>query len=635
MAKIYAFREDRLGFQYELGPQTVMGRAPECDLIIFDRSASRHHAEIRMMDDRFYLTDLGSTNGTLVNENLVSTPTLLEPFDTIKIGQEVFIFEPGISVVVGPAPSAIVIESLSEEVLGLMAVPAEEAASDIAPDDVPGLMALAHRLSSSSAPEECEALLVRYLESRFGMTFMSILWPSNPPARRLVSLWTSHDDKRLLLSETPFIRATRDGEALLWPSSITELSFSEGKRNVIQTGHPSLVGPLYADEGRIGLIYLENQDQPFTEKDFKAFAALLGIISPMIRHLYEKHRQANVDENDLADSPEVILSSADDQVKIVYSTAAQAAGESSSILIRGEAGTGKSSLAAYIHKVGTRKKGRLVTVNLATLPASEIEPMLFGHVGGSGENKRIGLVEQADSGTLFLRHVEYLPPPAQKLLLMTLEEGLFFTLGASRPQAVDLRVVSSTSTALLARVEAGFFREDLYSRLNGLNIFMPPLREVKNGLDGFISSFMSKVAREMGLTFTGIDPAALECLRAYNWPGNLAELRKEAGLLVLFSRNGRVAMEDLPVHLRLAAECFMGDIEEIPAPLVREAERHQLIGAMARTGGDLERVAEMLRQRPEHVIMKMRALSLDPIDYQPPIHINKPRGPGQTSVPEF
>ena len=635
MAKIYAFREDRLGFQYELGPQTVLGRAPECDLIIFDRSASRQHAEIRMMEDKFYLTDLNSTNGTLVNEKLVNTPTLLEPCDTIKIGQELFIFEPGISVVVGPAPSAIVIEALSEEVLGLVMAPAVEAAAGVDSQDVPELMALSHRLGLGLESEEGEDFLLKYLKTRFGMTFMSILWPSNPPARRLISLWTSHDDKRLLLSETPFIRATRDREAVLWPSSITELSFSEGKRHVQQTGHPSLVGPLYADGGRIGLMYLENQDRAFNDRDFRAFSALLGIVSPLIRHIYEKHSQGADLVNDGADSPEVILSSTDDKVKIVYATAAQAASGSSSILIRGEAGTGKTSLAAYIHKVSSRKHGRLVTVNLATLPASEIEATLFGQVASSEGNSRIGLLEQADSGTLFLQHVEYLPPPAQKLLLMAMEEGLFLTLGAARPQAVDLRVISSTSIDLLAKVESGYFREDLYSRLNGLNIFMPPLREVKGGLDGFISSFMAKVAREMGLRFTGIDPAAVECLRAYNWPGNMAELKKEISLLGLFSRNGRVAMEDLPVHLRFSAECFMGDIDETPPPLVREAERHQLIGAMARTGGDLEKVADMLAQKPEHVIMKMRALGLDPIDYQPPLPMNRPKGPWQTSVPEF
>lgn len=328
------------------------------------------------------------------------------------------------------------------------------------------------------------------------------------------------------------------------------------------------------------------------------------------------------------------MSSTDTQIKILFSTAAQAASDSGAILVTGEAGTGKSALAEYIHNVSGRKNGRLVPVNLAALPPADVEATLFGEMPSGTSSGHTGLLDLADGGTLFLRHVEFLPPAVQKLLLMTLEEGLFFTLGAPRPKAVDLRVVSSTSIDLWARVQAGYFREDLYSRLNHVNISMPPLREIKHDLESLLTNIMSRSALEMGLTFTGLDPAAMECLRAYSWPGNFVELRMEAGLLVLFSRNGRVALEDLPVHLRMAPDSFMGEEGELPPPLIREAERHQLIGAMARCQGDLETVAGLLSQRPENVILKMRALGLDPIDYQAPVQLSQPKdGPGGTSVP--
>ena len=137
----------------------------------------------------------------------------------------------------------------------------------------------------------------------------------------------------------------------------------------------------------------------------------------------------------------------------------------------------------------------------------------------------------------------------------------------------------------------------------------------------------------MGINFTGVDPGAMECLRAYSWPGNITELKMESGLMVIFNRNGRVALEDLPAHLRLAPEAFMGDARETPLPLIRESERHQLVSAMSRCQGDLERVAALLGQRPEDIILKMRSLGLDPINYQGPVPLHIPKGPGQTAVP--
>ena len=635
MAKLFAFREDRLGFYYEIGAKAVLGRAPECDLLIFDRSASRHHCEIFTLDDKYFIADMDSTNGTLVNDKLISMQTRLEPYDSIKIGQEVFIFEPGLQVLVGPAPSALIIEALAEEVNNLVAAPAEQAAARVDAGDAPGLMLLAHQLGQISDAADLEKVLFRYLQKRFGLTFASILWPSMSPARRLISLISSHEDKRLMLSHTPFIRATRDREVLLWPKSIAELSFKGGQRHVQQDNHPCLVGPLVsAGSTETGLICIENQGRVFTDKDLWAFAAMLGIIAPSIARLAAANFEFKGEKPDPSPASEFLLSTSDHQVKVLLSTAAQAAEQDKSILLTGEAGSGKLALAEYIHNIGPRKNGRLVIANLATIPQVDIEATLFGQLGTGSDPGRTGLVEMADGGTLFLRHVEKLPPASQKLLLMTIEEGIYFNLGAARPKAVDLKVISATSDDLWTRVEAGLFREDLYSRLSIMTISLPPLREIKQDFTSVLNSFMSKAAKELGLSYTGLDPAALECLRGYSWPGNFAELRMEAGLRVLFSRNGRVTFEDLPVYLRMSQDTYMGDEGEQPPPMILEAERYQLISAMSRCSGDVEKVAELLSQRPEHIILKMRALGLDPMDYQPSQPFTGSLGPSITTLPQ-
>ena len=507
MAKLFAFREDRLGFHYDIGKRAVMGRAPDCDLLIFDRSASRHHCEIFMLDDKYFIADLDSTNGTLVNDKPITMQTRLEPFDSIKIGQEVFIFEPGIQGLVGPAPSALIVESLVEEVNNLLAVPAEQAAVRVDPADVPELMLLAYRVEQISETEALAKAIFQYLEKRFAPTFVSILWPSMSPARRLVSLISPHEDKRLMLSHTPFIRAVRDRDARVWPKSITELSFQDGRRQVQQDDHPCLVGPLvsagYVDTG---LMCVENQRRTFTDKDLWAFAAFLGISCPALTRLAKANFDFKDEKHDQSAASEFFLSTSDHKVKVLLSTASQAAEKDKPVLLTGEAGSGKLALAEFIHNISPRKNGRLIIANLATISPADIEATLFGQLSAGSDPGRAGLVEMADGGTLFLRHVEKLPPAAQKLLLMAIEEGIYFNLGAARPKAVDLRVISATSHELWDKVEAGQFREDLYLRLSATTISLPPLSDIKQDFAVVLHPFLKQAARALGFHFGGRAP---------------------------------------------------------------------------------------------------------------------------------
>ncbi|MCL2029232.1 MAG: sigma 54-interacting transcriptional regulator, partial [Deltaproteobacteria bacterium] len=574
-------------------------------------------------------SDLGSTNGTLVNNEPIAAHTPLEPYDTIKIGQELFIFEPGISVIAGPAPFALIIGNLEEPASGLTAAPAGRAAAEMTPEDVPALMALSHSLLQCASHAETETVLLKYLHDRFGITFMSVLWPAKPPVRRLVSLLTSHDDKRLILGQTPFDRVVKSREVLLWPSCISELTFQDRERHVLRLNHSALLGPLYAGQENVGLMYLENLNRQFTSRDLKTFAAMLILVSPAVAELAGARESRRLPGN--SQHGNHILPTNDTKVKIVYSTARQAAAGEGPIMLHGEAGTGKSVLARYIHEVSPRKGGRLVSVNLSDLPQAEIETILFGLAQTPSSESRAGLVELADGGTLLLRHVEFLPPSAQKFLMMAMEEGIFFPAGAHRGKVVSLRIISSTSADLAALVDIGQFREDLYMRLNALVISLPPLREIKGDLESLLNSFLNKAARDLGVDFNGVDPAALECLRAYRWPGNITELRLEAGLMVLFNRNGRVTMEDLPAHLRLACDCFMGSEITVP-PLIGEAERHQIMAGMSRFQGDLEQVASLLGRRPEYLIKKMRALRVDPINYQVLSAPSLPKEPSQTAL---
>jgi DNA-binding NtrC family response regulator len=318
------------------------------------------------------------------------------------------------------------------------------------------------------------------------------------------------------------------------------------------------------------------------------------------------------------------IASRDNQVKIVYSTAAHVAQDEAPIFLTGESGTDKTSLARHIHQQSPRKNGRLVVVTLSEMPPAQMDRLLFGQEDPN--DSLLGLMTLADNGTVFLRHVEHLTVNAQRSVLMALEEGLIYPVGSRVALNISLRFIASSSTNLRALTENGAFREDLYARLTRINLSLPPLRETKSDIEGLVNDYLTRAAKHLGKTFRSVDNSALECLKAYPWPGNIAELRAACTLLAHLTRGGYVVMDSLPNHLRLAGDVFTQS-EVFPDSPLGEAERYTLIKALACQAGDVEMVAEVLNLSPEDVIIKSRAYGLDPMDFQ------TPGAPGSVVVP--
>jgi DNA-binding NtrC family response regulator len=466
-----------------------------------------------------------------------------------------------------------------------------------------------------------------------GATSISLLWPGAATGLKQISYVSYPEGKRLLMSQVPYRRVTEMGEALLWPRIVTELDFNAGDRHVAQADQPCIMAPLYGrDNPQMGLLYLENQNRDYEEVDLNFLAALGQLISPFLVNVLsnakkEDERQISEEHTD----PIADIASRDLKVRIVYSTASHVALNHEPIFITGEPGTDKTSLAKHIHTQSAQKNGRFIKVTLSDLPPAQMDRILFGQESGSDEHQT-GLLGLADNGTIFLRHIEYLTMTAQRSILMALEEGLIYPIGSRHARNVAVRFLSSSSANLLEKVESGTFREDLYARLTKINLALPPLREMRYDIENMANEFVTKASRNLGIPFSGIDPSAMECLRAYPWPGNISELRAEAAILAHFSRSGHIVMDILPVHLRLAPEVFTHS-EVLPDSLMAEAERIFLSKALSCHGGDLETASSVLDLSPEDFIVKCRTYGLDPMDYQgePPNPI--PRGPAQTSLP--
>ncbi|MDR0356720.1 MAG: sigma 54-interacting transcriptional regulator, partial [Deltaproteobacteria bacterium] len=585
MAELVAFREDRLGFRFNISDRALLGRASDCDLILFDRSASRRHAEITKAGDNYFIEDLNSTNGTLVNDLPITEKLQLKPFDCVKIGQEIYIFEPYLDVITGPAPAALILNAVNESQQHIVSLSALEAAAALTTSQAAQLSELTHSLCLSE-PEGITKALIDFLVVRLGGTSISIIWPADTGTLNQISYLSHPADKRLLLSHVPYRRVTELGQALVWPHIITELFFTSGNRNIEISDHPCLMAPLFSgDEGRMGLLYLENANKTLEESDLNFLAAAAMTASPFLKNALLR-KSAEDGKRLSAIEPISNLVGRDHQIKVIFSTAAHLAQGDKPIFITGELGTGKASLARHIHQQSQHKHGRFLEVTLSGLSQAQMDLQLFGQEGGP-ENI-VGMISLADNGTIFLRHIENIPLPTQKTILMILEEGLMYPLGARHSRLVSVRFLSSSQANLQEMVEKGAFREDLYARLTSINLALPPLRETRNDIEGLAAYYCGKSAKFLGVPFFGLDPSVVECLRAYPWPGNITELKSECQSMVHFARHGHVVMDSLPVHLRLAPDVFNHGDGVTGDTLLGEAERCFLIKALASSNGEVE-----------------------------------------------
>ena len=259
-----------------------------------------------------------------------------------------------------------------------------------------------------------------------------------------------------------------------------------------------------------------------------------------------------------------------------------------SVLVTGESGTGKEGIARAIHYDGSRSGGPFVAVNCAAIPGDLAESSFFGHMRGAftgAHNAHRGYFEQADAGTLFLDEVGDLPLGLQAKLLRVIEMGQITPLGGTQERAVDVRIVAATNRDLTALIAQDRFREDLYFRLAGFTIAVPPLRERREDIPLLIDHFLQQFSEEMGRDVPGMSRKALSVLEAHHFPGNVRELKNLVEYALIKSRGGLIQAE----HLRFV-ELPSGDErsgEPLGSPGVDEGQ----------SSGDEERILTYVRRR--------------------------------------
>jgi len=280
----------------------------------------------------------------------------------------------------------------------------------------------------------------------------------------------------------------------------------------------------------------------------------------------------------------------------IFELVREVASQRSTVLVQGESGTGKELVARAIHFSGERGERPFVAVSCAALAETLLESELFGHEKGSFTGavaQKKGKFELADGGTLFLDEIGDISPKLQVDLLRVLQERRFFRVGGTAEIAVDVRVIAATHHDLAADVREGRFRDDLYYRLNVINIRLPPLRERREDVPLLAQEFLDRLAHELGREVSGISEEALRVLMDHEWPGNVRELENAVERALVTCKAGVLGAEDFAFLSRPAAPATTG--LSLPAGLtLQDLEREYIAATLRRTEGNVKAAAEAL-----------------------------------------
>ncbi len=346
------------------------------------------------------------------------------------------------------------------------------------------------------------------------------------------------------------------------------------------TGYPSVESAVEAVKTGAE----EYLTKPFTDEEL--FAAVKRTLEKL--HIRQT-RKAQMEK--MPTAPYGLIGESE-KIRKIFDAIAKAASTSATVLITGESGTGKELVARAIHYSSGRASAQFVPVNCSAIPEELLESELFGHVKGAftgAIESRAGFFQTADGGTIFLDEISDTSLVMQAKLLRVLQDKEVCMVGSSRPRNVDVRIVASTNKDLHSLVKKELFREDLYYRLNVINIDIPPLRDRNDDILLLIQHFANKFAKDSSKTTPKFSDNALQVLKNYHWPGNVRELENVIQRLVVMTDDEMIEVPDLPSLLRFSALRKAGLNRTLA-----EVETEYIQNVLASVEGNITQAAEIL-----------------------------------------
>lgn len=309
----------------------------------------------------------------------------------------------------------------------------------------------------------------------------------------------------------------------------------------------------------------------------------------------------------------------DTRMQKIFDVISRVADTRATVLITGESGTGKSLIARAIHRHSSRRDRPYVEVACGALPENLLESELFGHVAGAftgATGDRIGKFKQADTGTIFLDEIGTASPALQVKLLRVLQEFQFEPVGSAKTHEVDARVILATNEQLEKAVAEGRFRQDLYYRVNVINIELPPLRDRLADIPTLAKHFLATACEEMNKKPIALSPAVIDRFQTYPWPGNVRELQNVVERAVLLGNGEVIELEDLPPSFREIRSSPMAAFSNDAGlkSALQEPERRMILQVLESTGWSRNATAEKLGINRTTLYKKMKRLGLeDPV----------------------
>jgi Nif-specific regulatory protein len=597
----------------------VIGRDTTATLCIADASVSRRHSQIEKEEEDFVILDLESLNGTFINDVPVKRRKL-QHGDRVRIGDSQFIFlrhdgdvnskSSEVRFDDGHVVSGSTLQVRFNDALYLMA------------RDLSALMKVSTTINAIRGVEELQKTLLELLFEVVPAERGAILLidPSPHGAEKEFASVFGLDrrrgqDESISVSSTVTKWVLHHGESLLISNQTDPKGFEKSDSLLEQRPGSVLCVPLVMLGRTLGVIYLDTKDpQTLFDKDHlqlvSAISAITAVAIENARHIEwlvsENQRliaDFNIEHNMVGESP---------RIRDVLQFISKVAPTDSTVLLSGESGTGKELAARAIHLNSLRASKPFMAVNCAALAESLLESELFGHEKGSFTGalmQKKGRLEIADSGTVFLDEIGELSPALQVKLLRVLQEREFERVGGTRTIKIDIRLITATNKNLEEAVEDGTFRQDLYYRLNVVNLEMPPLRDRTEDIPLLANYFAAKYSEKCKRRISGISPEAQARLLNYDWPGNVRELENALERAVVLGTTDRILLEDLP-------ESLLETEPPATAPATRyleavaQTKKQIILNAFEQAKGSYTEAAKILGVHPNYLHRLVRNLNL-------------------------
>jgi len=587
--------------------ETTIGRDPASALCLSEESVSRKHCAIQADGDIYRVIDFDSSNGTFVNGVPIRSK-VLQHGDRIRLGytELVFLLEPDETI----TPSEPEIPRDGSTLILSWAEPRFPSSSErpggaTMPDlgvVMPDLDALL-RISRINTIGKVDLLQRELLDVLFEVI----------PAERGSVVLASYDSPG---RATSWHRDGRKGESGEVNWKIVNRALWEGADVVNEPEAANeqfvLCVKLSGTKDTIGALYLVRPNLPFEEKYVRFVTAVASIFAVALENAM--HLQSLEHENlclrtDIElDHPMVGESAA---MASVMEFIARVAKSDATVLIRGESGTGKELVARAIHRNSARKDRPFVALNCAAITESLLESELFGHERGAftgATAMKMGRMEVANTGTLFLDEVGEMPLALQVKLLRALQTRSFERVGSTRTIKVDVRFVAATNRDLEQAMKNGSFRQDLFYRLNVVSINMPPLRKHPEDIPLLAMYFAAEHSKKCKRSIKGISPSARAALMNYSWPGNIRELENAIERAVVLGVGDRIVPEDLPETL------LEGQPETAEGSKYHQAinalKKQMIVEAVERSSGMITEAAKHLGVHPNYLHRLIRNLNI-------------------------